>query len=143
MTATIRNGWRSDMTIDWQPAPLPPTGMQYNPFDTSFTNLLYNFLIPLEAPTLDERLNLTAVPNAKGQPDLTIGVGFDLRTGGSVVQTQVFEALGFVPSIVTLAEAGTPLNPQDTNYAEEQIEYGYVQRLIGDIQLGTQAAIDD
>lgn len=75
------------MTIDWQPATVPPTGMQYNPTDTSFPNLLYNFLIPLEAPTLTERLTLTPVINARGQSDLTIGVGFNLRTGKAVVQT--------------------------------------------------------
>ena len=102
------------MTIDWQQATVPPTGMQYNPSDTtSFINLLYNFLIPLEAPTLTERLTLTPVKSAQGQSDLTIEVGFDLRAGGEPVQTAVFEAWGFAQSIVTMVETGKSPNASD------------------------------
>lgn len=131
------------MPIDWKVATVPPTGMPYNATDTSFTNLLYNFLIPLEAPTLTERLTLTPVIGAQGQSDLTIGVGFDLRAGGTVVQTKVFEALGFSETVVTLIEAGQPLDTSDPNYSEEKIEYGYLKQLISDIKLGTTAAAAD
>lgn len=135
------------MTIDWQAAGVPSTGMKYDSSDMTFTNLLFNFLIPLEAPQESQRLTLTPVPiTHKDKPttyNLTIGVGFDLRAGGSVVQDAVFVALGLVPSVVAMATTNQALNTSDPNYAEEKIEYNYVTRLLNDINTGTQAAADD
>lgn len=122
------------MNINWQTA-IVPTGMPFNPSDLSFTNELFNFLIPLEAPALSQRLNLTLVPQAKNKNvfDLTIGVGFDLRTGGSFVQNAVFAELGLATSV----------EQQPNSSPQAQEEYAYIQQLQSDVSLGTQAALDD
>jgi hypothetical protein len=51
-------------------------------------NLLFNFLVPLEAQKLQERTAITLVATAK-DPNIknpTIGIGFDLKAGGPAVR---------------------------------------------------------
>jgi hypothetical protein len=109
------------MSLNWQ-SPIVPSPMVYNPTDTSFENLLYNFLIPLEAPSYAMRVNVTLVPQEKdkSQVDPTIGVGFDLRTGGPAVQNAVLTGLGFATNAIN----ATTAPPPDTY---EAIEYSYIQ----------------
>lgn len=106
------------MSLNWQPAVLP-TGFRFNPSDTSFLNLLYNFLIPLEASTLPKREVITLVASAK-DPNVknpTIGVGFDLRAGGPDVRNEVVKDLGFVIGVVDNgATSGNPESVVENNY---------------------------
>ena len=55
------------MTINWHPTS-----------GSLFIDALYNYLQPLEAATLDQRLYPSLVDG-----NVTIGVGFDLKTAGS------------------------------------------------------------
>ncbi len=94
---------------------------------TSFLDALYNFLVPMEAPLLNQRLYPTLVNG-----NVTIGVGFDLKAGGSDVQDAVFKAMGLDPSIVDLG-SGDPLPVAGTPQA---VEYQYVQALRAAISIG-------
>ncbi len=125
------------MALNWQ-TPIVPTGVQFNPADTSFTNLLFNFLIPLEASTANQRHTVTLVPQASNPSilDPTIGIGFDLKTGGSIVQNAVFVGLGFAASVVNGTAATTPGTPAAQ-------EYAYLAQIKTDIALGTQSALND
>lgn len=80
------------MTIAWTRLALP-SGKTY-------ADELYNFLTTFEAQTPEERQKPQLVNG-----DITIGVGFDLKTGGTTVQNAVFEKMGFATTVV---EADTP-----------------------------------
>lgn len=123
--------------LNWQP-PIVPSGMVYNPGDTSFTNELFNFLLPLEVPSTAELLTLTLVPTAKNSAvvDPTIGLGFDLVTGGVTVQNAVLDALGFVPAIVALTAP-----PTAGDGPEALVEYNYIQQIRSDIALQSAAGV--
>jgi Ca2+-binding RTX toxin-like protein len=94
------------------------------PSGQSFDDVLYNFLVPLEAATATQRQTVTLV---NGNP--TIGIGFDLKAGGQRVQDEVFIQLGLDQTWVKsvgLPAAGTP----------QAIEYGYIQQLRSAIAAG-------
>lgn len=110
------------MALNWTATSIPAGG--------SFEDVLYNFLVPLEAPTSTERLQPALV---KG--NVTIGIGFDLKAGGLAVQNAVFKQLGLNRSVVELSAAphsGTP----------EYVEYGYIQRLRANIASGSIAGLN-
>ena len=71
------------------------------------------------------------------QLDATIGVGFDLRSGGRAVQNAVFAEMGFAQSMLSLT------TPPTTGGAPALDEYNYVQRLRNDIATGTATSISD
>lgn len=91
----------------------------------TFAYQLYNFLTTFEAQSL------TPYPIGK-QQDITIGVGFDLKAGGIVVQNAVFENMGFSANVVS---AATKFNLT----AAEKEDYTYVQELRKAIEEGGKA----
>ncbi len=74
------------MALNWRPAPNIPCSV---PTSDPFTNSLFEFLKYLEANNPITRHNLHLVGS-----NLTIGIGFDLATGGPAVIRAVFSQLG-------------------------------------------------
>lgn len=107
------------MTIAWTRLALP-SGKTY-------ADELYNFLTTFEAQTPEERQKPQLVNG-----DITIGVGFDLKAGGTTVQNAVFEKMGFSAKVV-----GATNNSNLT--AAEKEDYKYVQLLRQAIEEGGEA----
>lgn len=110
------------MTISWTKLVLPA--------NKTFADELYSFLATFES------VKLNPYPIGKNN-NITIGVGFDLKAGGSVVQNAVFEAMGFADNVVN---ANTSASVQKLTKAE-LTDYGYVQQLRSAITVGGQAGV--
>ncbi|MES9901057.1 MAG: hypothetical protein ABW168_00070 [Sedimenticola sp.] len=89
----------------------------------NFNDELYDFLSEVEAPHNDVRL-------VGG--NLTIGIGFDLIEGGSVVRKAVYKALGIEVDLLA-SGAGTA--------AQRNAEQGYINSLDAAIQAGNIAQL--
>ena len=101
------------MSLNWQSVP------------GNFDDYLYNFLVPLEAATTQQRWQPTLVNG-----DITIGIGFDLKAGGKPAQDAVLDELGFDPRTVAL----DPANPPPSGPA--LIEFTYISAIRSAIAAG-------
>ena len=78
------------MALNWRTAAIPA--------NDTFVDVLYRFLVPLEAATPQQRHNVLPVPPPNGNP--TIGIGFDLIAGRKPVQDGVLIGMGFNQALV-------------------------------------------
>lgn len=108
------------MSLHWQAVPAQ-----------DFETYLYNFLVPLEAASAQQRLQTSLVNG-----DITIGVGFDLKAGGKVVQDAVLDELGFDPATVALGANAAPAG------GPALIEFTYIQAIRSAIAAGNVAQLN-
>jgi len=107
------------MALNWQAAVIPP--------GKSFADVLYDFLLPLEASSTEERYMPAPVLSKGGTQNATIGIGFDLRAGGTPVQNAVLKALGFSAAVVDLGKS--PTLDGSATAAAQLAEYSYIQQI--------------
>ncbi len=90
--------------------------LNWNATAGNFNDQLYSFLLKLEAPADSERLNGKLVGN-----NFTIGIGFDLYTGGNPVQAAVFDQLGI--------KVTPPLGSRPISSGPAQTEFDFANRI--------------